>query len=43
MVEELTNAAKMNRLLMNNISAIPIDKWFSEEYFSEKRVIFICK
>ncbi len=43
MVEELTNAAKMNRLLMSNISAIPIDKWFSEEYFSEKRVIFICK
>ncbi len=43
MVEELSQAAMKNRLRMDKISALPISKWFEEDYFSEKRVIFICK
>lgn len=42
-VEEISMAAMKNKLKMKDFSTTPIDKWFKEEYFSEKRVIFVCK
>lgn len=42
-VEELSVAAMKNNLNMKNISVHDIGRWFKEEYFSEKKVVFICK
>lgn len=42
-IEEVTVAAQKNKLKMNDISIISLDRWFKEEYFSEKKVVFICK
>lgn len=42
-VEEMTVAAQKNKMNLKNFSVTGIDKWFKEDYFSEKKVIFICK
>lgn len=43
LVEEITVGAMRNKLKMSDISVRPVSRWFSEEYFSEKKVVFICK